>query len=79
MPSSDATLSVILDEFSTAQRVINAFGVRSPRPDPLGELQRSPRTPSRNRGRGSTSKGDGRGEERIGKGKERERKGEGKG
>jgi len=43
------------------------------RPDPLWELQRSPRSPSRNRERGGTSKG------KRGKGREREGEGEGDG
>jgi len=53
--------------------------------DPLGELQRFPRPPSRNRGRGPTSKGkggNGRKRERGGKeeGRGREQRGdEGKG
>ena len=54
-------------------------------PDPQGELKRSPRPPSRNKGalllRGGEGKGrEGRdGEEREGRGGEREREGEGKG
>jgi len=44
------------------------------RPDPLGELQRFPRLPSRNRGRGPNSKRKGRRREREmeGKGQRRE-------
>jgi len=45
------------------------------RPDPLGELERSPRPPMPQLGRGvPTSKGEGR--EGMGKGKEVDRKGE---
>jgi len=62
-----------LDAFSRAQSVTNAFGGRA---DPLGELQRSPKSPSRNRGRSPTSEGEGRGG--IGKGRVRYREGEGK-
>ena len=46
------------------------------RPDPLGELKRSPRPPSRNRG-GATSKG--RGREERGRWREGRWEGEGKG
>ena len=50
------------------------------RPDPLGELKRSPRTPSRNKGglllRGGEGKG---GEGREGRGREGEGKGKWKG
>ena len=51
------------------------------RPDPLGELKRSPRPPSdkkgpTSKGRGREGKGEGRGEKRRGgEGKERGRKG----
>jgi len=46
------------------------------RPDPLGELKRSPRPPSRNKG-GATSKG--RGSEGKERGREERGEGEGRG
>ena len=53
------------------------------RPDPLGELERSPRPPSRERGgeRGERrgGEGEGRGRKREGRGKGKGREGEGKG
>ena len=56
MPSSDVTLS--LDAFMRAQSVTNAFGGRAAH-GPAGEVQRSPRPPSRNPVSGPTSKGKG--------------------
>jgi len=56
-----------LDAFSIAQMRL-AAGLR---PNPLGELERSPRPPSRNWGRDPTSKGNGQKEgmgERKGRG-----------
>ena len=50
------------------------------RPDPLGELERSPRPPSRERGRGEWRGGKGRqGKEKGREGEGRGREGEGKG
>jgi len=54
------------------------------RPDPLGELERSPRPPSRKRGRGERmggegKAGEGKGKGREGKGREGGGGGEGKG
>jgi len=52
------------------------------RPDPLGELERSPRSPSRNWGclllRGREGKGKGKVEDRKGKEEREEREGRGR-
>ena len=73
MPSLDDTLSVTRRVFESPKCDKCVWHS----PDPLGEFQRSPRSPSRNRGRGTTSKEEGRG--RTGKGRERDREGKGKG
>jgi len=49
------------------------------RPDPLGELKRSPRPPSRNKGTLLLRGGEGRGRERRGEGEGRGMEGEGRG
>jgi len=73
------TRSVLFSLKCTRNRL--AAGLR---PDPLGELERSPRPPSRNRGLGPAGRegkgGNGKGGERGGKGREgKKREGKRKG
>ena len=64
------------DDFSSKHPKMRlAAGLR---PDPLGELKRSPRPPSRKRGPTSKGRGGKGGDEREGEGREKGKGGEGR-